>query len=224
MPIIDGVDWPTVDEATAARNEHYAECRLLTEAELVMLKTINRYIDGSEASSRERTRIAKPKKPPHVLPPDARCECGSTVNLTHAEDRYVCGCCQAMEIKRLRGIVDKLPKTADGVSVVPGMTVYHSHPVGGTIYEDVVHDLEPCSTTSEDSIWMDGCIDAERCYSTREAAEAKGTDDEVPADCPKLCPRAVDPEAASPEVCDLWPCAVEGDSRTLRRTDAQHKR
>ena len=44
----------------------------------------------------------KPKKPPHVLPTDARCECKSQVNLTYADGRYWCGVCQALEIKRLR--------------------------------------------------------------------------------------------------------------------------
>ena len=51
------------------------------------------------------------KKRPHILPDDAACECGSKTSLTYAEDRYWCGCCLAMEVKRLR-VVARAARTA----------------------------------------------------------------------------------------------------------------
>lgn len=74
------------------------------------------------------------------------------------------------EIERLRSIVDSLPKTADGVPIIPGMTlwlvVYNA--LGQQVYEavpDVVVEGEYVRT------WF-GAIRSDRCYSTREAAEA----------------------------------------------------
>jgi hypothetical protein len=64
------------------------------------------------------------------------------------------------EVDRLKAIVGKLPKTADSVPIVPGMTVYH-------------RDWEG-NVTEERTSWAPpypkvfGC-----CYSTREAAVAR---------------------------------------------------
>lgn len=67
---------------------------------------------------------------------------------------------QDTEIERLRAVVNKLPMTADGVPVVPGMTVYHRDWRG--------------EVTEERTSWAPpypkvfSC-----CYSTREAVEVK---------------------------------------------------
>ena len=62
------------------------------------------------------------------------------------------------EVARLRGIVDKLPKTADGVPVTPYMRVFYYSPVDGSICEG-----------SADSFSMHTI---HKTFSTREAAEA----------------------------------------------------
>ena len=83
---------------------------------------------------------------------------------------------QAAEIERLRAIVDKLPRTADGVPVVPGMEVYYPIRSGtrqGEILQQWVNDsldVTPCRSTNRVAIYS--------WYSTREAAEAAGGDDE----------------------------------------------
>lgn len=64
---------------------------------------------------------------------------------------------QRAEIHRLQGIVDKLPKTADGVLAVPG-TPYVFVGQWGHVYEGVV-ETKPYYIS--------------KCYSTREAAKAK---------------------------------------------------
>ena len=75
----------------------------------------------------------------------------------------------------LEAIVAKLPVTADGVPVVPGMSVWYPSPYDGEIYE-CRNVLRPSATYFP----KDGrCqvstqfIGVSRCYSTREAAEAK---------------------------------------------------
>ncbi len=71
-------------------------------------------------------------------------------------------------------IVDKLPKTADGVPVVPGMTVWvvGDYGDGRSIHEFVVWCLshrtgDDGGTTGSTFCWGHG-----DSYSTREAAEA----------------------------------------------------
>ena len=76
----------------------------------------------------------------------------------------------ADEIERLRAIVDKLPKTADGVPVVPGMKLFFLCPFENRITSDQVFQDRP---------EVGGMtIEVSNCYSTREAAEAAGGDDE----------------------------------------------
>lgn len=74
------------------------------------------------------------------------------------------------EVARLQAIVDKLPKTADGVVVLPGMTLYEH------CWMEPFHvrELVAVSDDVKRSEWMcdDGEIDPLQCYSTREAAEA----------------------------------------------------
>jgi len=61
------------------------------------------------------------------------------------------------EIERLRAIVDGLPKTADGVPIYPGMTVYRQGAHTGKIHARVAYMKGPPMVDS---------------YSTRDAAEA----------------------------------------------------
>lgn len=73
------------------------------------------------------------------------------------------------EIERLQSIVDKLPKTADGVPVTPRMQVWCKTPVGG------VEALKLPHANSEESIRSGfGWVRLYQCYSTREAAESAG--------------------------------------------------
>jgi len=79
--------------------------------------------------------------------------------------------------QRLRGIVDKLPKTADGVPVVPGMRLYRydgSFVPGDDWFDTTVRAMtHTCATfTSDDE---DGEWSFDKWYSTREAAKAKET-------------------------------------------------
>jgi hypothetical protein len=68
--------------------------------------------------------------------------------------------------------IDKLPKTADGVPVVPDMRLWHIQ--CGQIYSEVVEGLSGhfYHNPVEESRWPDGEFDAHCCYSTREDAEA----------------------------------------------------
>jgi hypothetical protein len=65
------------------------------------------------------------------------------------------------EIERLRAIVDRLPKTADGVPMVPGLRVWIWF-VGGKITEAVHSGTDPKQSYWGSALW---------CYSTKEAAE-----------------------------------------------------
>lgn len=81
------------------------------------------------------------------------------------------------EIERLRAIVDRLPKTADGVPVVPlrSTGVYR-------ITHGGLHIQESCDWSGEHPMFRAGddgeptsgrvMLPCGRCYSTREAAEA----------------------------------------------------
>ena len=69
---------------------------------------------------------------------------------------------------------DKLPVTADGVVIVPGMRVFRRVALFGQAHSIQVHQCE--------SLRTDLMVNLSECYSTREAAEAalaktKGTDD-----------------------------------------------
>lgn len=82
------------------------------------------------------------------------------------------------ENERLRGVVDRLPKTADGVAVVPESEVWYPP-----------HMFRSWEVDYADAIWMvhinpDGKgnewfgVGVDKCYSTRESAlNAKGGED-----------------------------------------------
>ncbi len=71
------------------------------------------------------------------------------------------------EIEQLREKVDKLPKTADGVRVIPLIDTYVFHPVFGDCIIIANHQARPWTTEL-----MGNVVSVADCYSTREAAEA----------------------------------------------------
>lgn len=68
------------------------------------------------------------------------------------------------EVERLRGVVSKLPVTADGAPVVPGMEVFERLHRGGV--QRLIVNMAACGASEND----DSPVDC--CYSTRELAEA----------------------------------------------------
>lgn len=79
------------------------------------------------------------------------------------------------EIERLQAIVDRLPKKADGVPIVPDRKVFPLHPIDDPEFSEdddyatcvlMLRDNLTGETFSKDE-WIPG-----KCYSTREAAEA----------------------------------------------------
>jgi len=67
--------------------------------------------------------------------------------------------------QRLQAIVAKLPKTADGVPIVPGMKVWHMNQFGEIAEAEVEIRFygDPLDIVTE-----------QRCYSTRQKAEQAG--------------------------------------------------
>jgi hypothetical protein len=74
------------------------------------------------------------------------------------------------ERDELRAVVEKLPKTADGVAVVPGMVVYAIHPMTDSYVAMMVY------MDADNDEWQNGNRnDFSECYSTKAAAlAAKG--------------------------------------------------
>jgi len=84
------------------------------------------------------------------------------------------------EIKRLRAIVDKLPKTKDGVPMAPGMELFVRY--GGRITSGFARGFFQHRFSGKPPLWKVrfawGDVDvAKQCYSTREAAEKGGSDE-----------------------------------------------
>ena len=92
----------------------------------------------------------------------ANCDiCGQPVS--HTEFTARCGkfmhvSCLFRECERLQTIVDRLPKTADGVPVVPGQFIYSSDGRAMMMLTYAQHEGHMAYP--------------DVCYSTREAAEA----------------------------------------------------
>ena len=86
---------------------------------------------------------------------------------TVLDDRVILGVFDraAAEIEGLRAIVGKLPRTADGVPVVPGMDCWYRS-CGGRVTNFPVEDWSDIATDWDDY--------GRRFYSTREAAKAGG--------------------------------------------------
>ncbi len=101
------------------------------------------------------------------------------LNLELAQGKYregaVCGYCShsgslmLAKIERLQAIIDKLPKTADGVPVVPGMILFD--PVWIDRHFPIEELLVYCPDATR-SEWHDGEVDVSQCYSTKAAAKA----------------------------------------------------
>ena len=81
------------------------------------------------------------------------------------------------ERDRLAAIVAKLPTTADGVPIVPGMTLY----IGGTdMGGDNVAGRDPYAvgTVAADHVWAsqsdepNACWPTDQCYATAAARDA----------------------------------------------------
>ena len=88
-----------------------------------------------------------------------RCESCGTSWRKHLGIQGTCAKLQEAEqkIERLQAIVDRLPKTADGVPIVPGMEVWSWMGDAGLMSTEITR------------IGKGGWFAA--CYSTREAAE-----------------------------------------------------
>ena len=77
------------------------------------------------------------------------------------------------EIERLREIVDRLPKTADGVPVTPGMNLYAPNVDYDFGALAIVSDSDRPQIECRDVRGVEFGMCASLCYSTREAAEAE---------------------------------------------------
>lgn len=97
-----------------------------------------------------------------LFPDDGSSICNALLRRAQAADA---------EVDRLRGIVDKLPKTADGVTVVPRMDVFYPS------RQELIRIIDPLHWNAV-YIPSGGCqlnrqqVGPTECYSTREAAEA----------------------------------------------------
>lgn len=92
---------------------------------------------------------------------------------TMAENYHPVACWAIQEIARLRAIVDKLPKTKDGVSVVPGNNVLYQV-CDVTVYPNETDRKRGVTTKQVVSFHnqLFTCSIVES-YSTSEAAEAE---------------------------------------------------
>ncbi len=75
--------------------------------------------------------------------------------------------------RQLRNIVDKLPETADGVPIVPGMRVFYCGQCGITDTCAVAVEETRIRGTGYGERYLGHIISADQCYSTREA-ESRG--------------------------------------------------
>ena len=78
-----------------------------------------------------------------------------------------------LRINEMQATIAKLPKTADGVPVVPGMELVSTY--YGQMLPDLreVVELRDGAWRFEHSQWHEHDNHSRACYSTREAAEAK---------------------------------------------------
>lgn len=141
-------------------------------------------------------------KPPHKLPPDAACDCGSKVHLLHYGDRYWCPVCLANELRRLQALAQALelivaklprcwrldttrePKLVQDAILLSEMTAWWLSP---STLEIVEREIVGMAINRETGLeyWCFKFVDggmgfAVQCYDTREAAEfakAQGASD-----------------------------------------------
>ena len=86
-----------------------------------------------------------------------------TLNLLYQRDQQISRL--QTEITRLRAVVNKLPRTADGVRVVPTVDGVFARTREG----NVLH-------IKEQVVKLFGYLSISDCYSTREAAEHEGSE------------------------------------------------
>lgn len=105
-------------------------------------------------------------------------ECGSTWNPKSREIDEQAACLRRQlasanaENVRLMEIVEKFPKTADGVIVTPGMRLHYVEPFSEKPFAAecrVCYEWEKRSTSS---LPLPVYVSERQCYSTRELAEA----------------------------------------------------
>ena len=79
-----------------------------------------------------------------------------------------------VRFEEVRAIIDKLPKTADNVPVVPGMMIYHPDEGDFKALAWIPDGLNPrCWWVQSHSLLLASSpLYLHRCYSTREAGEA----------------------------------------------------
>jgi hypothetical protein len=89
-----------------------------------------------------------------------------SINRLRAIVASLCESFQA-EVDRLKAIIDRFPKTMDGVVITPGMKVYDVQPGGYIQGVDVKYfEAQTDASIPEPVYYLPGC------YSTHEAAEA----------------------------------------------------
>ncbi len=74
----------------------------------------------------------------------------------------------SMRIEKLKAIVDALPRTADGVPIVPGMNLYTCY--WKEVQDDVVDGFSV--HLKQPTIWKDGEADEGWLFADRDKAEA----------------------------------------------------
>jgi len=157
-------------------NDHLAQRTAvrLTKARMDEIHAQTEQAKGAEAAEayKFQRRCEAGDPAPFEAEPEACPKCG--INLAvcycHVPGGLECQLAQAKaENARLAGIVDRLPKTADGVPVVPGMPVYYRF-LGPDVVEQWVDDQLTIHADRRPPICQRWCW-----YSTREAAtSAKG--------------------------------------------------
>ena len=98
-------------------------------------------------------------------------ECDECKRFTHhiGTGEAVCPYC---ERDKLQAVVDKLPKTMDGVGIMPDTTLYHWYDYNGVVRLDEIkvgpeYQLIVCIN----GCWQPAHINMWCCYSTKQAAE-----------------------------------------------------
>ena len=88
-----------------------------------------------------------------------RCKQHETERVWIDVETGLCPSCAFTELRELRAIVEKLPTTADGVPVTPGMKLF-------LLTDECIAEMPSGAVFSED-----GPFGTADCYSTRPAAE-----------------------------------------------------
>jgi hypothetical protein len=147
-------EWLLLNGGKPAKQNHFAVAALneirthaaaldAKDAEIERLKSFKSGIENATRGALDETCDAN----------ERHCSC---VPLLRAENRQL-----VAENERLRAVVERLPKTADGVAVAPCDRVFHLSDRGTITEIPALTAINWFSVTS-----------LRKCYSTREAAEA----------------------------------------------------